>query len=91
MANSNIVVQGKATLDKVEKIHGRIADIYDNALDKLQTRYTNNKGLLLKDDLMLLKQAQDFVKSQGVEVDISAGGSGKSLNQKIKLKLVKDE
>lgn len=80
--DTEIEIQGKATLDKLEKLHGKIADMYDSMLN--QVRLSKD---ITKENLALLKQAQDFVKANDIVVDITSKGTGKQLNSKIQEQL----
>lgn len=79
---------GKASQNALENLHGKLAVAYtamvDSVTNKVVQAKEDNEAIVIdKDELALLKQAQAFVKENGIEVDLSKSSGGKSLNKAI--------
>lgn len=81
--NKSDLELGKATSASLENLHGKIYRVYNNSISKIEE---SNRDLT-KEDLALLKQAQSFVKDNGIEVDIAKRNGGNSLNERINSRL----
>lgn len=82
------VETGKASQNALENLHGKLALAYTAMVDSVTDRVIKAKEeeeniVIDKDELALLKQAQAFVKENGIEVDLSKSSGGKSLNKAI--------
>lgn len=88
---NNLVIAGKASNIDLEALHGRVAKVYDTAMEGMESRLAkstdDNPYVLDTNEISMLKGAQAFLKENDVRMDIVTKTSDRVVRNRIKAQL----